>query len=145
MVKRKTQKTKPKSKTKTKNSSKEKIVGKVEHTFDKINVITTTLKTPLKVGDVIRIKGATTDFLQEVDSIQINHKTVLKAKKGDGIGIKVSGKVRDNDMIFTPSKKVIEEFKRNNISSKQILTRPALSEKETILERENKAPNFFSF
>ena len=91
-------------------SSKEKLAGRIDHIFEKIQVVTITLKCPLKVGDVIRIKGATTDLLQQVDSIQIDHESVQKAKKGDGVGIKVKGYVRDSDSIFIAGKKAAADF-----------------------------------
>lgn len=123
MKKSKPKKSKKVSTKKTSTKSKEKLIGNIDHVFEKIGVITTTLKAPLKVGDVIRIKGTTTNFLQEVESMQINHKNVLKAKKGDGVGIKVNQKVRDNDKIYLPSKKEIAEFKKskNSISTPTFL------------------------
>lgn len=105
MAKTKNTKRSAKTKKPVKKAKKEKLIGKIEHIFEKILVITTTLKNPLKVGDVVRIKGHTTDFVQAVDSIQIEHESVQKAKKGDGIGIKVKGIVRDNDKIFLADKK----------------------------------------
>lgn len=107
-MKSKVKSKKPKAgvkKHKAKARPKEKVIGKIEHIFGKINVITTTLKNPLKVGDIIHIKGHTTDIVQAVDSIQIEHEKVLKAKKGDGIGIKVAGDVRDTDIIYLADKK----------------------------------------
>lgn len=97
-------------KKKSKKLKTEKVIGKVEHYFDKINVVTTTIKNPLKVGDIMHIKGHTTDFIQTVNSIQIEHNTVQSAKKGDGIGIKVNQLVRDHDIIYLADKKTIERF-----------------------------------
>jgi len=94
-----------KASAKTKKAPREKVIGKAEHFFDRINVVTTTLKNPLKVGDLIHIKGHTTDMVQTVESIQIEHQKVLKAKKGDGVGIKVYGPVRDTDIIYLADKK----------------------------------------
>ena len=54
----------------------------------------------LKVGDMIRIKGHTTDFEQEVTGIQIEHENVEEANKGDQIGIKTDEKVRRHDKIY---------------------------------------------
>jgi translation elongation factor EF-1alpha len=54
----------------------------------------------LKKGDKIHIKGATTDFEQEVDSIQIENNSVEEAKAGDSVGIKVKEKVRPNDKVY---------------------------------------------
>ena len=54
----------------------------------------------LNVGDTIHIQGHTTDFKMEVGSIQIEHDTVDIAKKGDSIGVKVTGKARRKDKVF---------------------------------------------
>ncbi len=89
----------------SKKEKKEKVAGKIEHYFDRIKVVTTTLKAPLKVGDIIHIKGHTTDFVQTVSSMQIEHLNVQKAKKGEGVGIRVQGAVRDNDVIYFADKK----------------------------------------
>jgi len=78
----------------------EKEIGKVSSYFQHVNVAAIKLSGQLKVGDKIHIKGHTTDFEQEVDSMQIEKKNVAKAKKGDHIGIKVPERVRPNDKIF---------------------------------------------
>ncbi|MAE42605.1 hypothetical protein CMO93_02445 [Candidatus Woesearchaeota archaeon] len=48
-----------------------KEVGKVTHYYTNIGVAVVELTGALKVGDKIRIKGATSDFEQTVDSMQI--------------------------------------------------------------------------
>lgn len=78
----------------------EKEIGKVTHFFTNINVAVIELSDTLKLGDKIHIKGATTDFEQIVDSMQIEHKNVEEAKKGDSIGLKVSDRVREGDKVF---------------------------------------------
>jgi putative protease len=83
---------------------KEKLLGKIAHYFDKISVAAINVKAPIKVGDVLHIKGHTTDFDQPVDSMQIEHVAVEKAKKGDDIGIKVSQYVREGDGVFLKAK-----------------------------------------
>ena len=80
--------------------AKAKEIGKVTHFFDKVGVAVIELSKGLKVGESIQIKGTTTDFTQKVDSMQVDHKNLDKAKKGDAIGLKVSEKVRPNDKVF---------------------------------------------
>tara|TARA_B100000315_G_C14112178_1_gene378662 strand:+ start:234 stop:491 length:258 start_codon:yes stop_codon:yes gene_type:complete len=78
----------------------EKLIGKVSGFFSKISVAAIELEAELKVGDMIHIKGHTTDFEQKVDSIQIMGKVVEKAGKGDSVGIKVVDKVREHDIVY---------------------------------------------
>jgi putative protease len=79
----------------------EKPIGLVVHYFSNINVAVIKLLGNLKTGDVIRIKGGeNTDFEQEVFSIELDHKKVKTAKKGQSVGMKVSKKVREGYKIY---------------------------------------------
>lgn len=75
-------------------------IGKITHYFSKIGVGIIELKDTLKAGETIHIKGATTDFEQKIESMQIEHENVEKAKKGDVIGVKLSQKVREGDVVY---------------------------------------------
>ena len=104
-AKKKVKKASPKAKKAKKAASKPKVkkekkLGEVLHFFDKISVAAIKVSSPFKVGDVIHIKGHTTDFEQPVGSIQIEHEAVQKVKKGDDIGIKVKELVREKDGVF---------------------------------------------
>jgi len=79
----------------------EKLIGKITHYYGNIGVGIIELIGNLKVGDTVHIKGKSTDFEQEVDSIQIEHQPVDKAKKGDVVGIKASQKVKEDDEVYT--------------------------------------------
>jgi len=80
---------------------KEELIGKITHYFGKIEVgIVEITKGSLSVGDTIHIKGSTTDFEQSVDSMQVEHEQVDKAKKGDVIGLKVKDKVKEEDEVY---------------------------------------------
>ena len=79
---------------------KEKLIGKITHYFDKISVAIIELSGVLKVGDRVHVKGSSTDFEQDISSIQIEHEDMKKAKKGDAIGIKVDEKVREGDEVL---------------------------------------------
>ena len=78
----------------------EKEIGKVTHFFSSINVAAIELIDTLKIGDKIKIKGATTDFEQTIDSMQINKKEVPEAKSGEEIGTKIKEKVRAGDIVY---------------------------------------------
>lgn len=74
-------------------------VGNVTHYYDKIGVAVVDILAPLKVGDKIKITGST-EFEQEVGSMQVEHEDIKKAKKGDQIGMKVDQPVKDKDEVF---------------------------------------------
>lgn len=76
-------------------------IGVIQNYFDKIGVGAIELTAgELSVGDTIHIKGHTTDISTTVDSIQMEHQAVEKAKKGDMIGIKLPERVRRHDKVF---------------------------------------------
>ena len=54
----------------------------------------------LTIGDTILIKGHTTDFQEEVKSMQIDNVPVEKAEVGQLVGIKVKDRVRDGDTVY---------------------------------------------
>jgi putative protease len=80
--------------------SKEVPVGFVSNYFDHVGVAAIKLETGLKKGDKIKVTGGDVDFEQLVESMQIQHKVVLEAKKGDEIGIKLNEKVRKGYKVF---------------------------------------------
>jgi putative protease len=81
--------------------SEEKKIGEVTHYFGKIGVAAIKITDDnLKPGDTIHIKGHTTDLTQQVLSIEIDRKPIEIAKPGDDIGIKVTGHVRDKDVVY---------------------------------------------
>jgi len=75
-------------------------VGVVSHYFGKIGVAAIDLSGDLKIGEKIKVKGSTTDYEQEVNSLQVDNQPVNQAGKGDSIGIKVNEKVRVGDAVY---------------------------------------------
>jgi len=78
----------------------EKRIGSVDHFFGNISVSMIKLTDALKVGDRIRVKGNTSDFVQDVSSMQIDRVSTQEAKAGDLISIKVDQKVRKDDAVY---------------------------------------------
>src|SRR3989344_8113445 len=77
-----------------------KLIGKVEHYYDKIGVMALRLKDVLKKGDTIRIEGGDKSFKQKIVSMQIDHEVVTIAKQGSDIGVKVSKKAREGYRVY---------------------------------------------
>jgi len=79
----------------------EEKIGTVEHFFTKVSVAAIRVTDgELRIGDTIHIVGATTDFTQKVESMEINRKPIEVAKPGDEIGIKVKERVREKDTVY---------------------------------------------
>jgi putative protease len=77
-----------------------KLIGKITHFYSNISVAVIELTDKLSVGDEISVEGPNTNFTQAVDSMQIEHKNIKQAKKGDSIGLKTIDKVRENDSVY---------------------------------------------
>jgi len=83
----------------------EEKIGVVEHFFNNINVAAIKITGgELKIGDLIHIVGAHTDFTQEIDRMEIDRNPVDVAKAGDAIGIKVKDRVREHDIVYKKPK-----------------------------------------
>ena len=77
-----------------------KQIGEITHFFDHISVAVVKLSDKVKEGEKILVDGATTSFEQTVSSMQVEHKQVKEAKKGESIGLKVADKVRPGDKVY---------------------------------------------
>jgi len=75
-------------------------VGRITHFFSKISVAVVELTAPLSVGDLILVKGPTTDFEQVVESMQIEHKNIQRAEARQSIGLKLAQRAREKDAVY---------------------------------------------
>ena len=57
-------------------------------------------KGTIKRGDILKYKGHTTDFTEEVRSMEIDNQSVDEAKVGDTIGVKIEERVREKDIVY---------------------------------------------
>jgi putative protease len=79
----------------------EKRIGEVVKFFTKPSVAAVKItEGELNVGDTIKYTGHTTDFSDEIKSMEVENKSVAKAVAGDFIGIKTSDRVRPGDEVF---------------------------------------------
>lgn len=81
-------------------AEEEILIGEITHYYGHIGVGIVKLSGKLAVGDKIHIKGHSEDFEQVVESMQIEHKQVESAKKGDLVGLKVTQKVHEGDKVY---------------------------------------------
>ncbi len=79
----------------------EQRIGEVVKFFSKVGVAAIKLtEGTLRVGDRIKIKGRSTEFEDQVQSLQIDNQPVEKAEAGQMIGVKVKDRVREKDLIY---------------------------------------------
>jgi translation elongation factor EF-1alpha len=87
-------------KTRREATVPEELVGEVSHWFGNINVAGIELSGKLSVGDRVHIVGHTTDFEQEIASMQIENEDVAEASPGDEIGVKLESRARPGDSVY---------------------------------------------
>lgn len=75
-------------------------IGTVTHYFAEPEVGAIRLEDDVKVGDRVAFRGATTDFSQEIRSMEIEHEPVERAGGGDEIAVKVEERVREGDDVY---------------------------------------------
>lgn len=79
----------------------ERKIGEVVKFFAKPSVAAVQIiEGELQVGDSIKFSGHTTEFVDVVESMEVNNASVQKAAAGDIIGLKVSDRVRPGDEAF---------------------------------------------
>lgn len=79
----------------------EELTGRVTHYFPRIGVAAIEVTAEeLRVGDVIRVLGATSNFTQEVRSMEVDHAPIESAQAGDVVAIRVMERARVNDLVF---------------------------------------------
>ncbi len=83
-----------------KSSPEGDLVGVISHYFGHIGVGVIELSGILKEGDSIRVVGGETDFEQQIESMEVDHKKVKKANKGDSVGLKLDQKVREGYKVY---------------------------------------------
>ncbi len=76
-----------------------KKIGTVTHYYGNIGVAIVELSGKLSVGDRIKFENGKNEIEQTVESMQIEHKSIDSAKKGDVIGLKVDEKINEGAVV----------------------------------------------
>ena len=79
----------------------EQKIGDVTHYYNHLHVATVRItEGELHVGDMIHIEGHTSDFMQQIGSMELDHQTVDVAKPGDIVGIAIDEHAREHDTVY---------------------------------------------
>src|SRR3989338_11311017 len=77
----------------------DKPVGEVTHYYSNLGVAIVKFNQDMPAGKNVTFQGATTDFSQDLTSMELEHKSVAVAPKGREVGLKVKEKVREGDKV----------------------------------------------
>ena len=83
--------------------STEELIGEVTHYFSHVSAAVIKLTQALSQGETIHFKGHSTDFTQQVTSMQFDRKPVTSAESGQDVGIQITARVRTGDKVFRVS------------------------------------------
>ncbi len=76
-------------------------IGVVTHYFSHLAVVIVQLETgSMRAGDVVHIKGHTSDFTQPVESMEIDHVHVTEVRPGQSFGLRVREHAREHDVVY---------------------------------------------
>jgi hypothetical protein len=76
-------------------------IGLVTHYFSHLSVAIVLLETgSLREGDVIHIKGHTSDFTQRAESMEVDHVHVSEVRPGQSFGLRVKEHAREHDIVY---------------------------------------------
>ncbi len=79
----------------------EEEIGTIDHYYNKHHIAGVhVMNGRLKVGDLIHIKGHTTDFEETIASMEVEHTVVREVGRNAHVGIPVHDKVRMHDRVF---------------------------------------------
>ena len=82
----------------------EELVGSVVHYFKGPSVAVVRVTAgALAVGDRVRFHGHTTDFIEQIGSMEVNHQKVERAGPGDEVAIQVTDRTRPHDQVLKVS------------------------------------------
>lgn len=79
---------------------KEQLIGRVSHYYTHLCVAGLVLVDALQAGDIVRVHGKHTDFVQRATSIQFNHQPVNEAHAGQEVGLLVDFRARVGDKVY---------------------------------------------
>lgn len=75
-------------------------IGNITHYYGKISVAVIQLTGKIQIGDKVHFLGNSTDFYQDVTSLQIEHQSIEEASSGQEVAMKVDRRVRNGDKVF---------------------------------------------
>ena len=84
-------------------SKEPKRIGTVIHYYSQPHVAVIKCDDDVLLGAHVRFAGATTDFEEDIDSMEYDHHKIVSAHQGQEVGVKVKERVREGDRVYAIS------------------------------------------
>jgi ribosomal 50S subunit-recycling heat shock protein len=81
--------------------SKNVLLGKVIHYYDKIGVAVVKLGKEIKTGDKVKFVHGDKELEQAILSMQLEHEQIKAGKKGQEVAIKVNEEVKNGSQVLS--------------------------------------------
>jgi len=91
-------------------------VGVVSHWFSRLGVAAIELDHDLHVGDRVHVVGHTTDLVQPVRSMQLDHHWVAEGHSGESIAVRLTNHVREHDEVYVVDEDPYDEIDDYDVS-----------------------------
>lgn len=80
---------------------REEAIGVVTHYYSHLGVAVVQInKGTLRAGETIHVTGHSTDFTQQVASMEYEHRHVDEASAGQSVGIQLKDHAREHDIVY---------------------------------------------
>jgi putative protease len=82
-------------------TSREEAIGVVTHYYSHLGVAVVQInKGTLSTAETVHFTGHSTDFTQQVESMEYEHRHVDQASAGQSVGIRVKDHTREHDIVY---------------------------------------------
>ncbi|MBU4223866.1 hypothetical protein KJ934_01415 [Patescibacteria group bacterium] len=75
-------------------------IGKVIHYFDKAMVAVIRLNDKLSVGDIVKFIYADDEFVQKIESMEVERQAIQFGEAGEEVAVKVERKTHEGAKVF---------------------------------------------
>lgn len=75
-------------------------IGRVTHYYNRLGVVVIQLTDRLALGDWVLFYGNKTNFVQPIQSMQIDHQPIAEAMPDEVIAVQVYDRVREGDYVY---------------------------------------------
>lgn len=77
-----------------------KLIGTVIHYYGRPHAAIVRFSDDIPIGTHVHFAGVTTDFEEDIDSMEYDHRPITLATQGQEVGVHVTERVREGDHVY---------------------------------------------